>query len=458
MNEATGVDWFPALVVLGVGLALGVVAALIIGTRLRRARRRAESVPAQTRDLVAKRDALVRQLREMEDTASKRTPDQLAHERYALELEAADVLLALGERAPQESSKAARKPAARESRRATRGGAQRSGLRGFLWGTASATAILLVVYFVSQSSKPREMGGSVTGGSGTGGPAMSSAAAGGGDTEEAQLKAAVERNPNDIESHLGLAHVYVARQNWMGVWNETSEVLQREPRNPAALAYQGLVRLAMGQNAVAVDLLSKAVASDPDLVDGYVYLTLGYLRMGRARDAEATMGRASSRFPNRAPEFRRLLADMRKQEPPVAAAGSGGAPDPHAGVATPGETAAVEPARRSARGGRRVSGTIDIEPSARSKMLPGAVLFVFAREAGATEGPPVAVKRLAPTFPVAFELSEADSMLGQPFPDSLLIEARLDSDGDPTTRPPTDPKARADGVKTGRKDVRLLLR
>ena len=91
-------------------------------------------------------------------------------------------------------------------------------------------------------------------------------------------------------------------------------------------------------------------------------------------------------------------------------------------------------------------------------MLPGAVLFVFAREAGATEGPPVAVKRLAPAFPVSFELSEADSMLGQPFPDSLLIEARLDSDGDPTTRPPSDPKARADGVKTGRKDVRLVLR
>ena len=37
-------------------------------------------------------------------------------------------------------------------------------------------------------------------------------------------------------------------------------------------------------------------------------------------------------------------------------------------------------------------------------------------------------------------------MMGQPLPDSLLIEARLDSDGDPTTRPPSDPKARADRV------------
>jgi hypothetical protein len=28
--------------------------------------------------------------------------------------------------------------------------------------------------------------------------------------------------------------------------------------------------------------------------------------------------------------------------------------------------------------------------------------------------------------------------MGQPLPDTLLIEARLDEDGDPTTRPATD--------------------
>ena len=58
----------------------------------------------------------------------------------------------------------------------------------------------------------------------------------------------------------------------------------------------------------------------------------------------------------------------------------------------------------------------------------------------------------------AFELGESDSMMGQPFPDSLVIEARLDSDGDPTTRSPTDPKARVERVKVGRSDVHLVLR
>jgi cytochrome c-type biogenesis protein CcmH len=101
---------------------------------------------------------------------------------------------------------------------------------------------------------------------------------------------------------------------------------------------------------------------------------------------------------------------------------------------------------------------VDVDPSLRNKLPPGGVLFVFARAAGASEGPPVAVKRLPARFPAAFELSEADSMMGQPLPDRLLIEARLDEDGDPTTRSPTDPKARLDRVKVGRTDVQLVLK
>ncbi|HWE25359.1 MAG TPA: tetratricopeptide repeat protein [Myxococcales bacterium] len=467
MNETTGVDWLPALLVLGIGLVVGVAAALIVSARSRKARKRTEKVPVQVRDLTSKRDALMGQLRELDDTAGKRTAEQLAHERYALELEAAHVLLALDERMPKERPMRATKSAAEGGANATaRPTSERAGLRGFFWGVGSATAILLIGLFVYQSAKPRETGGSVTGepgGMNRNSPAPASA-------EEAQLKAAVASNPDNVEAHLGLAHAYLERQDWMGVWKETSEVLKRQPGNPPALAYQGLVRLAMGQNAVAVDLLSKALAKDPDLVDGYSYLALGYIRLGRTRDAEATMTRASKRFPDRAAEFRRLLGEMEKQEPTVAQAGPpGDAPDPHAGLATPGEssagratTAGRATAARGATpaqgGGRRVSGTIDIDPGAKSKIEARSILFVFAREAGATEGPPIAAKRLPPRFPVEFELSEADSMLGQPFPDSLLIEARLDSDGDPTTRPPTDPKARADKVKAGRNDVRLVLR
>ena len=45
----------------------------------------------------------------------------------------------------------------------------------------------------------------------------------------------------------------------------------------------------------------------------------------------------------------------------------------------------------------------------------------------------------------------------QAVPVSVLVAARLDSDGDPTTRPPTDPRGRADDVKIGTKKVKVVL-
>jgi len=41
---------------------------------------------------------------------------------------------------------------------------------------------------------------------------------------------------------------------------------------------------------------------------------------------------------------------------------------------------------------------------------------------------------------------------------SGLIEARLDSDGDPTTCPPTNPQTRLERVKSGRTDVHFVLK
>jgi cytochrome c-type biogenesis protein CcmH len=382
--------------------------------------RAAPALPLETRDLEGKRDALVRQLRELEDTGSKRTPEQLARERYALELEAAHVLLSLDERLPSTRSRRAAhrarpgEPAAAPSPRA--------GLRGFLWGMGSAAAVALLAALVYQSTKPREAGGSLTGNLPMGKQGQEPGAT---DAEEAQLAAAVARDPSDIDARLALARLHLARRDMMSVWNDTTEVLTRKPGHPTALAYQSLVRLAMGQADAAVDLLNRAIASDPNQVDAYAYLVLAYARMGKMSDAQATVARATKRFPDAAENFRRLLAEVQTQ---------------------------AGPARI------RIAGVIDIDPSLRDSISPSAVLFVFARQAGAAAGPPAAAKRLPATFPATFELSEADSMMGQPLPDVLLIEARLDEDGDPTTRPPTDPKARIDQVKAGRTDLRLVLK
>jgi len=455
MNAETSVQWVPALVVLGAGLIVG----FALVWRLLSASRRAVKAGAgalEARDLAGKSEMLFRQLRELEDTASKRTPEQLARERYALELEAAKALLELEKKGPAvtENATSAKAMAANpEPSVATR---DRAGMRGFLWGVGSAAGVLLLGFFVYQSAKPREAGGSVTGNT-----PMASKPSGGeaADGEEAQLQAAVARNPSDVEGHLALARLYVEKQNWMGVWNETARVLERSPSNSQALGYQSLVRLAMGQTDVAVTLLTKALASDPDMVDGYAYLALAYTRIGRARDADATIAKASKRFPQRAADFQKYLTDLREKETPVAQASAAGAnPNPHAGVKTPGGDKGAPAPQQTASTVRHVAGTVDVDPSIRGKLPAGGILFVFARPAGGSEGPPVAVKRLPARFPATFELSEADSMMGQPLPDQLLIEARLDEDGDPTTRPPTDPKARLDGVKVGRTDLRLVLK
>jgi tetratricopeptide (TPR) repeat protein len=456
MNPTPGVDWVPAVSVLAVGLVFGALAVLRLFVVSRRAGRLAPGVPVQVRDLAGKRDTLLRQLRELEDTASKRSPEQLARERYALELQTAGVLLALDEREVSDGARRAPKSASgRSGRAAPPAPDHRAGLRGFLWGTGTATALLLLGLFVYQSAKPRDPGGSVTGEVPMGG--RSGGGSGALEAEEARIQAALARNPRDVDGRVELVHLYLARQDWIGVWRETTRILEQSPGHPQALAYQAVVRLGMGQAQTAVGMLEKAVAADPGLIDAYAYLAVGYVRLGRARDADATIARASKLFPQRAAELREMLAEQKREAEVAQASVAPGEADPHSGLGMAAEESSGTPARAT-KGGRRVAGTVDIEPSLRSTVAPGAVLFIFARPAGVTGGPPVAVKRLAPTFPVAFELSEADSMMGQPFPDPLVIEARLDADGDPTTRSPADPKARLDGVKSGRTDLRLVLR
>ena len=472
MNEAVGVDWSTALLVLAGGLVLGTALVWRVFGRSR-------AVPAaekhsdalEIRDLEGKCSALVAQLRELEDTASKRTGEQLARERYALELQAAQALLALEMRGARPAALGATSsPADAPAPSVPGSGASpnNAALRGFLWGTTSAGALALLFFFLYTQARPREAGGSLTGapggggmagGGGTaqsGGPAGPAAPAG---AEEKQIRAAIALNPNDLDAHLELARVLLGRQDMMGVWNETKLVLERSPGNPRALSYQALVRLAMGQSDKALEMLKESLAKEPNLVDSYVHLALVYVRLGRVKEAQGAIAEASRRFPDQAAGLQKLLADLQRGDA-TADTPPAGAENPHASVGTPGGEGGA-PAPHPAAGGtqRRISGTVDLDPSLKGTVSPSAVLFVFVREAGFGAGPPVAAKRLpASAFPIGFEVSESDAMMGQTFPDALLVEARLDADGDPTTRPPTDPKARQDDVKIGSTDTHLVLK
>ena len=73
-------------------------------------------------------------------------------------------------------------------------------------------------------------------------------------------------------------------------------------------------------------------------------------------------------------------------------------------------------------------------------------------------GPPVAVKRLrAVNFPITVTLSDKDSMAGESLPGLMRLDARIDSDGDPLTKDPRDPKAMEDNVRPGSGQTLLVL-
>jgi len=460
MGEAP-VDWVPGALV----LALGLIAGLVVAVRARSARAATASVealPLEVRDLVGKRDVLIHQLQEMEDMAGKKTAGQLAEERYALELDAARVLMELDERGKAATPKAKKKGASEQETvaAATPGFlAERPALRGFLWGIGAMAALGGLVVSVRETATTRQEGGSLTGNTPMEGrPPI---AAPGQSDEEAQIRAAVERNPDDLDARMSLVQVYLGRQDMMGVWNETKAILDRSPGNPRAIAYQALVRMAMGQADVARSMLEKVIASNPDVIEGYLHLALVHMRSGHESDAEAVMARARKRFPARAEMLNGLMAEMKRQAEAEGPPPEAGETDPHAGLAASepragGNGAAAPPSASTVRGGS-VGGTVDLDPSLKGSVAPGALLFITARPAGQGGGPPAAVKRLPAAFPLRFELSAADAMMGGELPERLRIEARVDSDGDPMTRDPADPSVLADAVALGTRDLRLVL-
>jgi len=455
------VNWEPALVVLTSGLVIGLL--LVLWVRRRAATAPAppagETTPLELRDLDGRVAALVVQLRELEDAAAKRTPEQLARERYALELEAA--------RALQSRDSLAVRVKAATSAPST--AAPPSAARGFIWGAVSSAVVAVMLFLVFQAAEQRTQGGNVTGGveggraRGAMEPSGSADAAPGGeaevppDAETLELRARLAKSPDDHDTRLALARHLLMQRDLMGVWNETQYVLERQPGHARALTYQSLVRLAMGQGDVAVSMLKQAIAAEPDLLEARQNLAFVYASLGRPNEAAAEVAEIAKRSPAEAQRLKHALEQLAqsKQEAPP--------PEAHADVPPPSETAsarATAPAAAAASGtGAGVFGWIEADAAVASRIRPGTVIFLTVRPAGVSSGPPAAVKRLqSSAFPLQFEVGAGDSMMGQPLPESMRIDVRADSDGDPLTRPATDPAGFADGVAIGKTGVRIALK
>jgi tetratricopeptide (TPR) repeat protein len=436
----TTVDWTSATVILAAGLILGGL--VVFFFKRRKSAPRVDS-DLNRKDLEAKRDALLQQLR---------GPDLAPAERTRLEVETAQVLRAL-DQAPLPPKRGEGQSEAPSPL------GMNPTIKGFLWGAGSVGALAALFYFVMQQSTPRQEGGSVTGAMASAqqqAPMQQQQQQQQNDPMVMQLEAAVQRDPNNLQLRDDLAQAYLQRDNLMAVFEQTKFVLERSPNDSRALTFQGLVRMAMGETANAVQLLQQATKSDPRNLDGWVALAWVYAQTNRMKDAESTMAEAISRSPENRVRLEQVFAQMKQnaaqaQSQPAQTAEGAGLPEGHPSI--DGAPPASSASPMAAPSGPAVHVTINLDPSA--KIRTGIVFVMVRNPAG---GPPIAVKRvIATSFPTTVDLTSADSMMGQQLPPSFRLEARLDTDGDPLTRPSTDPKAMQEGVTVGA-NVTLALR
>lgn len=387
-------DWLSASAMLLAGLIVG--AMFLYGMKRRRV-----NVDAERADLEAKRDALLARLRE--DPNDKQ-----------LELQAAEVLKKLDGLKPSVPStpSVVTQPQSNEA------------LKGFLWGAGSVAVLAAIGFFVWQSAKPKETP--------TQQAPMQSAAT---DGELTQLQQRVSANPDDLNLRDDLAKAYLNRDDLNGVAEQTRYVLQRNPNDARALTYQGLVHIAAKQPEAAAAMLNKATRSDPMLLDAWVGLAWLNAESGNIQGAQAAIEEAKKRHPEQASRLDELMSHLKspqqQMQQPAAQSQPAAAPAPAAAAAS--------------------ADAVHLTLNGENKTYPpSAVIWVIARPAGSAAGPPAAVKRVAlGSFPIKVDLGASDSMMGQPLPPKMHIEARIDFDGDPMTHDPNDPKASQDGVALG---------
>ncbi len=423
MNAPT--DWGTAVAILAAGLILGMLFVYLFNKR-----RQTFSEDLVLKDLQAKRDLLVQQLRD---------PAIEGDERTRLELETAQVLRQLDTHRSTTGN-------AGETTTATPAAPMNPTIKGFLWGASSVAALVALGYFVMQQTKPRAEGGSLTGGFESGQQQAQPGAAQPQRPDPAvqQLEAAVQKDPENIELRNDLAQAYLQRENLMGVFEQTKFVLAKSPNDSRALTLQALVRMAMGDADEATQMLKRATQLEPKNLDGWVSLAWIYVQTDKMDDAERMIAEAIRQSPGDRAQLENVFASMKQAKNQQPAQTADALPEGHPAVGdTPGHPPAS--ATPPAASGASVRVTVDVAAGAKAR---SGILFIMARNPAG--GPPVAAKRvMASSFPMTVELSAADSMMGQPFPPSFRLEARLDSDGDAMTRVPTDPSATQEGVSLG---------
>lgn len=328
---------------------------------------------------------------------------------------------------------------------------RRSGLVGFLAGVASCLVIGGLVYWATEGSKPKpEMGGGApamapmaqTSPMGqAGSPAASSPEAAARAHDESadltpevqaqlqQLRAQVQAAPQDLNARRQLCVALLNANQLMEAFEQARELQKAAPDDPDGLFVEGVVRLAMGQWPLTVQLMDKVLTQHPDHVLASLAKGQAEAALGQTPQAIATWKKGLAAAGGKFPPIEELLAQA---EAGGGAMGAMGATGPTGAMGAP--PAAPAAAAEGAAGGLY---RIHIELAPGTVGPQSATLFVALR--GDKPGPPAAVKRISnPSFPLELTLSADDSMMGQPLPETGALSIHLDGDGNASTLDPGD--------------------
>ena len=423
-------DFIPGFVVLAIGLAVGGVLAVRLLRAAGSGRRgsRVADLQLEVADLGARREELYATLRESRDEGLDEA------ERRRLELSAARSLKALEDtrRAlEQRRSKGTKPPTGKVATASS----TRPALIGFAFGAGMVALVVVLFFWAGRDATPAADPAAAT----VGGPREDALAqldpkvA----TRVRTLEEQLQREPTNLDTRKALAETLISEGLLFEGYQESQRILQQSPDDPDGFYLQGLVRLMMGQSETAVELLDRAIDGQPQHVSAYLVRGLARLRQGNNQDAISDWETGLEASGGTHPGLERLLEMARE--------GKGA------------EEILGVPASASSALSPRIDRafTARVELAFGADPTPGSVLFVFLQTD--EPGPPAAVKRIDnPVFPIDLSLDDSDSMLGRPLPDEGTLSARLDADGNASTRDPGDLAAE---VRTRRGEaVSLILR
>ncbi len=232
-----------------------------------------------------------------------------------------------------------------------------------------------------------------------------------------------------------------AKQDWPKAIEAFKQALAADPNQPEAHAYMGFILVQAGHADGALMAFDKALSQAPNFPMALWGKGMVLLRDKQDHSgARQVLEKLAQLLPAGAErsEVEKVIQDMPQSE---------GKPRPQATAAAP--------------SGQQIAGRISIDPKLKGNVDSQAALFIIARPSDTTKGPPLAVKKIdRPVFPLSYSLGAENVMMqGMPFTGSVTITARLDKDGNPTTRQPGDLTGdyKKNPVAVGSKSIDIVL-